>query len=104
MNLCKNHVRDAERARRKVDGYAEHREIRDAEKAANTAAEEFASLRGDVDRLPSRQRETLLLRVVEDLSFKEIAEVMQCSEGTAKSNYHHAVKNLRSLVLSEEGQ
>lgn len=104
MNLCKNHLRDAERARRKVEGYVEHREIREAEKAADTAAEEFAALRGVVDRLPSRQRETLLLRVVEDLSFKEIAEAMQCSEGTAKSNYHHAVKNLRSMVLAEEGQ
>lgn len=104
MNLCKNFLRDTERARRKVEGYTEHRDLREAEKAANTASEEFAAMRGVVDQLPERQRETLLFRVVEDLSFKEIAEIMQCSEGTAKSNYHHAVKNLRSLVLAEEGQ
>ena len=104
MNLCKNFLRDAERSRRKVESYAEHRDLKEAEEAANTAAEEFASLRGVVDKLPERQRETLLLRVVEDLSFREIAELMECSEGTAKSNYHHAVKNLRTMVLAEEGQ
>lgn len=102
MNLCKNHLRDSERARRKVDSYAESRAMRDEEEAANTSAQDFAALRGLVDQLPSRQRETLLLRVVEDLSFKEIAETLRCSEGTAKSNYHHAVKNLRAMVLAEE--
>ena len=103
MNLCKNHLRDTERARRKVDNFAENLAMRKAEESANTSAEDFAELRGHVDLLPARQRETLLLRVVEDLSFKEIAEAMSCSEGTAKSNYHHAVKNLRSMVLAEEG-
>ncbi|MCH6567001.1 MAG: sigma-70 family RNA polymerase sigma factor [Nitrospinae bacterium] len=104
LNLCKNHLRDADRARQKLESYAEARSLKQAEEAANTSAEEFDALRGVIDRLHTRQRETLLLRVVEDLSFNEIAEVMQCSEGTAKSNYHHAVKNLRSMVLAEEGQ
>lgn len=104
MNLCKNFLRDAERARRKMEGYAERQSLRQAEEAANTTKEDFEALRGVIDRLPPRQRETLLLRVVEELSFMEIAEIMQCSEGTAKSNYHHAVKNLRAAVLAEQGQ
>ena len=104
IEICKNYLRDADRARQKLENYVEVRSLRQAEEAANTSAEEFDALRGVIDRLHTRQRETLLLRVVEDLSFNEIAEVMQCSEGTAKSNYHHAVKNLRSMVLAEEGQ
>ncbi len=104
LNLCKNAMRDAERVRRKSEGYAEHLELERAETAANTSSEDFKALRGVIDQLPERQRETLLLRVVEEVSFKEIAEIMRCSEGTAKSNYHHAVKNLRTMVLAEQEQ
>jgi RNA polymerase sigma-70 factor (ECF subfamily) len=104
LNLCKNAMRDAERARRKAEGYAERHEFEKAEEAASTSSEDFEALRGVIDRLADRQRETLLLRVVEDLSFKEIAQIMRCSEGTAKSNYHHAVKNLRAMVLAEQEQ
>jgi RNA polymerase sigma-70 factor (ECF subfamily) len=48
-----------------------------------------------VDALPPRQRTALMLRVYEDLSFKEIAEVMQCPYDTAKANYRHALMKLK---------
>ena len=47
-----------------------------------------------VDALPPRQRTALMLRVYEDLSFKEIAEIMQCPYDTAKANYRHALLKL----------
>ena len=52
-------------------------------------------LREEVERLPERQRMALSLRVFEDLSFKEIAEVMGCPYDTAKANYRHALLKLR---------
>jgi len=48
-----------------------------------------------VDRLPRRQKEVVLLRIREGLSFVEAARIMGCSIGAAKANYHQAVKRLR---------
>ena len=51
-----------------------------------------------VRELPPRQRETLILRVFQELRFQEIATVMGCSVGTAKANFFHAIKGLRARV------
>jgi len=52
-------------------------------------------LRAAIEALPSRQRSTLLLRAFEGLAYKEIAQIMECSTGTAKANFFHAVASLR---------
>ncbi len=49
----------------------------------------------EVDRLPFKQKTALVLRVYEDMSFAEIAEVMQCPYDTAKANYRHALLKLK---------
>jgi RNA polymerase sigma-70 factor, ECF subfamily len=49
-----------------------------------------------VDQLPPRQRMALVLRVYEDLSFKEIAAIMECPYDTAKANYRHALMKLKT--------
>ncbi len=49
----------------------------------------------EIDKLPSKQRTALILRVYEDLSFKEIAEIMECPYDTAKANYRHALIKLK---------
>lgn len=51
----------------------------------------------EVDLLPFKQRTALVLRVYEDMSFKEIAEVMECPYDTAKANYRHALLKLREV-------
>lgn len=48
--------------------------------------------------LPPVQRATVTLRIVHDLSLKEIGEIMGAPIGTVKANYHHAVSRLRLLV------
>ncbi len=48
-----------------------------------------------VDRLPFKQKTALVLRVYEDMSFAEIAEVMGCPYDTAKANYRHALMKLK---------
>jgi RNA polymerase sigma-70 factor (ECF subfamily) len=49
-----------------------------------------------VEELPPRQRTALVLRVYEDLSFKEIADIMECPYDTAKANYRHALMKLKT--------
>lgn len=56
-------------------------------------------LRAEVEKLPDKQRTALSLRIFEDLSFKEIAEIMDCPYDTAKANYRHALLKLRDRLL-----
>lgn len=53
-------------------------------------------LHTEVEKLPDRQRTALVLRVYEDLSFQEIADIMECPYDTAKANYRHALLKLRT--------
>ena len=57
-------------------------------------------LRRAVGRLPKRQRETLILRVFQEMKFHEIAAVMGCTVGTAKANFFHALRGLKQRVGS----
>lgn len=55
-------------------------------------------LQGEIAKLPDRQRTALSLRVFEDLSFKEIADIMECPYDTAKANYRHALLKLKERL------
>ncbi len=55
-------------------------------------------LQHEIDKLPLKQKTALVLRVYEDLSFKEIAEVMECPYDTAKANYRHALIKLKQSL------
>ena len=51
-----------------------------------------------VDELPEMHRRTILLREVEDLSYKEIADVMKCTIGTVMSRLFYARERLRAKL------
>ena len=57
-----------------------------------------ARLRGAIAQLPPKQKMVLELRIFDDLSFREVAELADCSENTAKVNFHYAVKRLRDIL------
>jgi RNA polymerase sigma-70 factor (ECF subfamily) len=62
------------------------------------SAESSARLKLAVEELPPKQRLVLELRVFHDLPFKEVATIAECTENTAKVNFHHAVKRLREVM------
>lgn len=49
-------------------------------------------------KLPEKQRMAVSLRVQQGLSYHEIANVLDCSPGAARVNYHLGVKRLRELM------
>jgi RNA polymerase sigma-70 factor (ECF subfamily) len=63
-----------------------------------SAGDDRARLRGAIAHLPPKQKLVLELRVFDDLSFKEVADLAGCSENTAKVNFHYAVKRLRDIL------
>ena len=58
-------------------------------------------LQAEVDKLPFKQKTALVLRVYEDLSFNEIADIMECPYDTAKANYRHAVMKLKQVFQGQ---
>lgn len=54
-----------------------------------------------IEQLPDNQREALLLYSEEQMSYAEIADVMDCSIGTVKSRLYYAKKALRGLMKME---
>lgn len=60
-----------------------------------------SDLRNLVERLPVEQREVLRLRIYEDMSFKEIADITNVSINTALGRMRYALINLRKMAESK---
>lgn len=52
----------------------------------------------EVDRLAPQQRAAVLLQVQEELSTREIAAVLRCSEATVRVHLHRALATLRKTM------
>ena len=48
--------------------------------------------------LPEKQRQVFNMKYFQDLKYKEIAEILEVSEGACKSNYHHASKKIEEYL------
>lgn len=53
---------------------------------------------GYLDALPEKQRLAVTLRVFEGLSYREIAEACESTEGAMRVNYHMGIKRLREWL------
>lgn len=77
-------------------------ELNGSEPSASASPEEEVVRRAEVDELaarvaclPSRYREAVVLRHVQDLSYAEVAEALGQPVGTVKANVHRGLKMLR---------
>ena len=62
----------------------------------------LALMREAIGRLKPEFREVLELRLQHELSYDEIAEVMEIPVGTVRSRLHHAVNELRRVLQRKE--
>lgn len=60
--------------------------------------DELLDLRRAVRVLPDRMRAALCLHYLAGLGVREVADVLEVSEGTVKSNLHDARQRLRALL------
>ena len=61
-------------------------------------AQQQQRLRVAIDELPTRQREVVLLRIVEGKSTREAAQLLGLAEGTIKATLHQAIVNLQTRL------
>ena len=59
-------------------------------------------IRAIIEKLPAEQREVIVLRHFADMSFKEIAEITNCSINTALGRMRYGLLNLRKLIAQNQ--
>ena len=59
---------------------------------------DVAVVGGLLAQLPTVQREAMLLRYRDEMSYAEIAVVVGAAVGTVRSRLHHAKRRIRELV------
>ena len=100
MKVVRNGALDLLRRRKPHDADAVT-ELTDAAPAPDEAAArgELAQIiRRELDMLPAEQREIILLRDFHDLSYGEIADVLDLAPGTVMSRLHRARRALREQM------
>mgnify|MGYP006086208953 CR=1 FL=1 len=54
-----------------------------------------------IAKLPKKQKQVVMMRIVKELPYNEISNITGMSEGAAKVNYHHAVKRLKEQLRDD---
>jgi RNA polymerase sigma-70 factor, ECF subfamily len=62
------------------------------------AAEDAQHVHQALDMLPAAQREVLVLRYIEGMSYEEIARVVACEVGTVRSRLHYGKRAVRNQL------
>jgi RNA polymerase sigma-70 factor, ECF subfamily len=97
VNFALNHIRSGDRLEPlDLDDVTAFTNSLGTEKLV--AAEVWKKVQAKLEQLPPKQRLVLELRLFHELSFKEVAAIVDSSEDSAKVNFHHAVKRLRALL------
>jgi RNA polymerase sigma-70 factor (ECF subfamily) len=105
-NRCRNHGRWWRRRRgREVDDDATAREepaVASSGLDELLARERQRRVHAAIGRLPTKQREAVLLRFDQGLDYAELARVLDSSETTIRSRVFQGLKKLRELLQEDE--
>lgn len=93
--------RDARRARREADALAGIDQTTPAPEF-DLVSESQRALAAAVDRLPAEQREVLVMKIWNELTFADIAGVLDISQNTAASRYRYALAALKKNFVAHE--
>jgi RNA polymerase sigma-70 factor (ECF subfamily) len=106
-NLCVDHFRKVKRTPSITT--SDERDIFEVinitEEGAETAmmkSQSHENVRRILDLLPVEQREVIVLRHYADLSFKEIAQISNCSINTALGRMRYGLINMRKLIAEKQ--
>lgn len=98
-NICFNYFRD----RKEKITVVEWKEIDKIpnHKDALTETENAVYLRNLLKELSQDTREVIILRIYEEMKFKDIARIMGCSVSTTKSRFRLGVNRLKKLMEND---
>jgi len=58
-------------------------------------------VRARVNELPAKQKACVTLRYLQDLDYPEIAQILSCSQESARANVYQAIRHLRLALEGE---
>lgn len=106
-NLCVDHFRKVKRS--PAIKTSDDKDIFEVLNFSEASAEEkimtgqsHDKIRKMIDLLPEDQREVIILRHYADLSFKEIANLTNCSINTALGRMRYGLINLRKMIAEKQ--
>ena len=91
--------RDGRRARRENEVYSGMAQFSDPQ--FETIDDSQGVLATSIDRLPHEQREVLVMKIWNELTFAEIGEALEISPNTAASRYRYALAALKKDLLPQ---
>jgi RNA polymerase sigma-70 factor (ECF subfamily) len=83
------------RQRERVTALPDDFELSDEADETSFTVDDVAHIHAALDRLPPAQREVLVLRYLETMTYEEIARVIAAPPGTVRSRLHYAKQALR---------
>ena len=101
INTCQQYIRKSQSNERKLTAYTKEAEIQgrpvenDSPERGVIKTEQNEMVQNAIDQLPPKQREVVTLYYMQHLKYREIAEILACSEGTVASRLNQALKNLK---------
>ena len=76
--------------------------VEDSPETKMMQAQSHDRVRKMLDMLPEEQREVIVLRHFADMSFKDIAQITDCSINTALGRMRYGLINLRKVMLEKQ--
>jgi RNA polymerase sigma-70 factor, ECF subfamily len=102
VNVCLNRVSVKKPAMEDLDARQHVDTTRESQVDRVLREERGAYVRAAIAQLPPKQRATLVLRIYQELSHEEIAQVLGSSVGAVKANFFHALGNLKKILGTQE--
>ncbi len=106
LRIAANHCKDHFKKRRLPTVSMDALPTQDFFAAPSDPSQELANtelgkaIQTALDGISPKHRMAFVLREYEGMSYKEMAEVMNCSEGTVMSRLHHARKKLQTKLVA----
>jgi len=92
--------RDARRARREANAALDFEQTTQPQFDFDDGSQR--ELAAAIDRLPVEQREVLVMKIWNELTFAEIAGALEISQNTAASRYRYALASLKKNFVAHE--
>lgn len=100
-NQWKNALRNRSTRSNYHRSYAEQDAVQINFNALSIKQKQIGAIKEAVQQLSPKHKEVIILKYSNNLTIKEISQVIDCSEGTVKSRLFYALSQLKNLVLKK---